>query len=63
VAWFQQLTGKLDAVAMYEVGCGCRVASTVGIGPRDQQDESDALEMFTLLLRDLKELIAGGVVR
>lgn len=67
VVWFQQPTGKPDAVAIYEVDGGYRVVSTderaVEISPRDYQDESDALEMFVLLLRDLKELIASGVVR
>lgn len=65
--WFQQPTGKPDAVAIYEFGGGYRVVSTderaVEIGLRDHQDESDALEVFIMLLRDLKELIASGVVR
>jgi hypothetical protein len=65
--WFQQPIGKPDVVAIYEVGGGYRVVSTderaVEIGPRDYQDESDALEMFIMLLRDLKELIASGIVR
>ncbi|MBT1681815.1 hypothetical protein [Curtobacterium flaccumfaciens] len=65
--WFKHPTGKPNAVAIFEVSGGYRVASTderaVEIGPRDYQDESDALEMFIMLLRDLKELIASGVVR
>jgi hypothetical protein len=65
--WCRQPTGKPDAVAIYDVGDGYRVVSTdeqaVEIGPRDYLDESDALEMFITLLRDLQELIASGVVR
>lgn len=45
--WFQQPAGKPDAVAIYDVGDGFRVVSTderaVETGPRDYQDESDAL--------------------
>lgn len=65
--WFQQPTGKPDAVAIYELDGGYRVVSTderaVEIGPRDYPDEADALDMYITLLRDLKELIASGVVR
>lgn len=63
--WFQVPACKPDAVAVFETSDGYRVVSTderaVEIGPRDFQDESEALELFITLLRDLKELIASGV--
>lgn len=65
--WFQRPNGKPDAVAIYEIDQGLQVVSTderaVEVGARDYEDESEALDMFITLLRDLKELIASGVVR
>jgi len=65
--WFQRPNGKTDAVAIFEIDGRFRVVSTderaVEVGARDYKDESEALDMFITLLRDLKQLIASGVVR
>jgi hypothetical protein len=65
--WFQRPAGKADVVAVHETESGFRVVSTdergVEIGPREFSDESAALEMYILLLRDRKELAASGVIR
>lgn len=66
--WFREPTGKPNAVAITERSNGFfRVVSTdergVEAGARDHRDESEALEMYVTLLRDLQELIASGVVR
>lgn len=65
--WFRRPNGEPDAVAIYETGGGFRVISTderaVEVGARDYGKEPEALDMFITLLRDLKELIASGVIR
>ena len=65
--WFERPTGKPVAVAIYETNGGYRVVSTderaVEVGQRDYEDESDALEMYLVLLRDLSDLIASGIIR
>lgn len=65
--WFERPVGKSDVVAIYEIDGRYRVVSTdergVEVGRRDYEDESAALEMYLVLLRDLDDLITSGVVR